>query len=145
MLLWAFVLGCAIHSQYSGLVNVDQQQIYLIPPTGKVLTLHSDDDALEMLHGCGLKVEANRLLRHLWVQQWQVTDAGDGSQPFVGPLRRVGVQWVVEDWNTGSRIILEPESVGDLTQHIGSTVMIAGVIVGAHQVRVISMRVLSSQ
>jgi hypothetical protein len=87
-------------------------------------------------------VEGPRRLRTVAVRQWVVTDAGDGSAPFIGTLTREGMRWFVDDMQTGVRVYLDEASLGDLRQHVGRTVLVAGYVSGPHKVNVVRWRLL---
>ena len=143
MLLWS-LLGCALNYQQVGLVKVEGDQIVLSTLAGKNYLLHlgADENYVQQLNGCQMKVKGFRLHRHYWVQNWKVTDAGDGSAPFLGILERRGVQYYIKDFNSGSMVLLE--KVGKLSEHVGKPVLVVGVVIGAHQVKVMSWRLLES-
>ena len=141
MLLWS-LFGCALKYQQIGLLKVDTEQIVLSTLEGRNYNLHlgPDEKYVRHLDGCQLRVEGVRFHRHYWVQNWKVTDAGDGSAPFLGILERRGVQYYIKDFNSGSMVLLE--KVGKLSEHIGKPVLVVGVVIGAHQVKVMSWRLL---
>jgi hypothetical protein len=104
--------------------------------TGEDAALFSD------LGGCRVMVEGPRRVRTLIVRDWVVTDAGDGSAPYVGLLRREGLRWFVEDRQTGATFFLEEASLGELRDHMGRTVLITGYVTGPNTVNVVRWRLL---
>ncbi len=139
------MLACAMNTYRSGLLDVDGERLTLIEPTGRMLTLYpgSDDPELVYLSGCGVEIQGTQIGRRLTVRRWRVTDAGDGSQPFIGTLRRYGGQWVIDDWSTGTTLTINPDTLSGLESHDGQTVLIVGFVAGAHEVSVISWRSLT--
>lgn len=146
-MIWILLTGCALSTRQAGLLEVDQQRLVLHQPTGKTVALMPGADDPELFHlgGCTVEVEGTRFLRRLTVRRWRVTDAGDGSQPFIGQLSRPGAQYLLQDWNTGTTLILNPDSLGELSDHVGDTVLIVGFVSGAQEVSVVSWRSLSGQ
>ncbi len=144
-MIWFLLTGCALTARHSGLLEVDGSHLRLHGPTGSTRTLMpgSDDPELVHLGGCTVEIEGATFLRRMTVRRWRVTDAGDGSQPFIGQLTRPGVQYMLEDWNTGTVLYLDPDSLGTLPQHVGDTVLVVGFVSGAQQVTVVSWRSLS--
>ena len=146
LVLAVLLSGCAIRTHRSGLIDTSSDpRLVLVEQTGRTTRLVTDDFAGELhyLSGCTVQVEGPRLGRRLYVRRWKVTDAGDGSEPYVGVLRRVGARWAIDDWNSGSLIFLQPASVGTLSQHSGQPILIVGYVVGAQEVAIVSWRVLT--
>ena len=146
-MFWILLTGCALTTRQAGLLEVDSQRLLLHQPSGKTVALvpGADDPELHHLGGCTIEVEGTRIMGRLTVRKWRVTDAGDGSQPFIGQLTRPGSQYFLQDWNTGTTLILNPESIGLLSDHVGDTVLIVGFVSGAQEVSVVSWRSLSEQ
>ncbi len=141
---WLLLLACAAQIQRVGLVEVDGSRVVLVEPDGRELRLLAGDDATTFSHfdGLGVRVSGQRIGRRVVVRDWTITDGGDGSAPYVGRLRRYGSHWMIDDRATGSQLILVEETVGELARHEGQLVMVAGFVVGAHQVRVVAWRAL---
>jgi len=141
---WFLLLACAAQIQRVGLVEVDGSRVVLVEPDGRELRLMAGEDATTFSHfdGLGVRVTGQRIGRRVVVRDWTITDAGDGSAPYVGHLKRYGSHWMIDDQATGSQLILVEETVGELARHEGQLVMVAGFVVGAHQVRVVAWRAL---
>lgn len=146
-MLLLLITGCALTTRRAGLLEVDDAHLRLHQPSGKTLKLHpgSDDPELQQLGGCTVEVEGAVLGRRMTVRRWRVTDAGDGSQPFIGLLKRPGAKYLLEDWNTGTTIVLDSASVGNLSQHVGETVLVVGFVSGTQEVSVVSWRSLTAE
>ncbi len=116
----------------------------LIQPDGRRHPLALRDDAfwLRDLGGCSVQIEGREGIRRLHVERWVVTDAGDGSQPYLGTLERAGLQVILRDRQTQAAFILDPETVGELADHIGAPVLVVGFIAGPNRLRVMSWRAL---
>jgi len=105
------------------------------------LVLEGDALALGQLGGCTVAVGGRSgPAIGLRVETWEVKDAGFGTQPFVGTLRRVGTQLFLDDRTTLTRLRLDLAGVGGLTEMSGSLVLIEGVIVGGHVLKVVTWR-----
>lgn len=131
--------GC-MPAAHRGLARVGPQgAVTLLQPEGGTLRLVYDPATapLHQLAGCVLEVEGPRLGRRVRVADWSVLDAGEGSAPFVGVLRRDGLRWMVDDRNSGSTVTLVPESMGRLTEQAGQIVLVVGFVVGPHAVSVV--------
>lgn len=140
--------GCLAPARYAGLVEAPAGStgVLLHTPTGAVHPLRLGEDAalFSDLGGCGVVVEGPRLGRTVRVTSWTVTDAGDGSAPYIGVLDRQGMKWFVDDRQSGSLIELEAASLGGLEQHAGEVVLVAGYVAGPNRVNVVTWRVLQS-
>ena len=143
-LLLLLALGCSLHATPSGVLMESDGGTQMMGQDGRPWRLQAGDhrEVLEGAVGATVQLEGVRLGRRLWVRDWRITDAGDGSAPFVGQLRRFGSQWLVDDMNSGSTVVLVEESLGELVQHEGSLVMISGYVVGAHRVNVVRWTLL---
>lgn len=135
-------LACSTHHNAKGLLFQEEGRLQLGTPEGKTYILHAGDDSqyLEHLSGCGATVSGSRLARHLWLTKWHITDAGDGSEPFLGIIVRQGLKVILRDINTGQE--LELLEADDLFQLDGKPVLVTGIVVGAHQIRLVEYRVL---
>lgn len=143
-MLLLLALGCALKAPHTGLLQADEGQLTLVENDGREFRVVAQEHAapLHHLEGCTVRIEATRVGRRLVVQDWTVLDAGDGSAPFVGVLYRDGLQWKVRDRNSGVTVVLDPTTMGRLTQHEGDPVMIVGYVLGAHRVNVVAWKAL---
>ncbi len=141
---WLLVLGCAAQVQRTGLIEAEGERVVLVEPRGRTWKLApgADQEAFTNMEGLGVRVEGRRVGRRIFLTDWDITDAGDGSAPFVGRLRRYGSHWMLDDQGSGSSFILEDDSMRGLEEHEGDLVMVAGVVVGPHRVRVMAWRAL---
>lgn len=142
LLLLGGTSACAVRQHTVGLVQ--ETGSILLTPAGDRYRLVLRDDAVAVRHldGTQVAVDGPRVGRLLWVGEWQVTDAGDGSAPFVGVLRWHGARLVLDDRNSGMPVMLDAESAAALTSHVGKLVVLIGFVVGAQEVRVVGYRVL---
>jgi hypothetical protein len=92
--------------------------------------------------GCEVTVEGPRRGRKLWVRDFEIRRASDGSQPYVGVLKRYGARLSIDDRTTGGHVFLDPLSVGGLLRYEGHPVLVIGFVVGAQTIRVMAFRVL---
>ena len=136
--------GCVAQRVQSGLVLEDKGQTFLVVEAGKRTRLDLDGEnvAIEQLLGCRVSVEGAMGRGALKVERYTVLDSGYGARPHVGWLNRSGGVWTMEDRNTGTRFEFVSESMGGLAAYEGDLVLVDGVVVGPHQVRVMSYRVL---
>jgi len=127
-----------------GLVLEDKGSIYLVVnPTNKTkLDLSGDAEALRNLLGCKVKVGGRMTFGSLKVEGYEVIDAGYGSRPHVGVLQYHADGLRVYDVNSGALLELVGDKADGLWDFEGATVLVNGVIVGPHRVRVMSYRIL---
>jgi len=104
------------------------------------LVLEGDAQAIARLQGCVIDVVGTRTVGGLRVSEWTVRDAGYGSQPFVGRMRRTLSGWVLDDRITGSALRIPDVGVGEPLE--GSLVLINGIVVGERVLQLISVRTL---
>lgn len=144
MLLLTLALGCALSAHRVGLIHADGDAVELQQPDGRRFTIPpSGDGALfGALDACVVEVRGPRLGHRQWVRDWQVQDAGDGSPPYVGRLRRYGGNWIIDDRRSGQPVVLDPKTVGSLASQDGRLVLVRGLVVGAQTVAVVAWRPL---
>jgi len=143
-MLLALLLGCSMSAPYTGLVQAEDGRVQMVGEHGERYRVIPREGAAPLAHleGCTVEVTGPRLGGRLWADDWRVLDAGDGSMPFVGILRRDGMQWTLRDRNSGSTIMLDPDSMGGLEAHDGDPVLLIGYILGAHRVNVVRWKAL---
>lgn len=151
-----FLVGCNLKHNARGLIHQPMSSeaeknndVYLGDAEGKLWQIHLGDDGLYFpyLLGCGAEVQGLRLGRHIWVESWMITDAGDGSAPFLGTLRfELGRYWL-HDLNTDSELELLDVGweQGTFTNLVGLPILVTGLIVGGHQIQVLSIRLLQEE
>lgn len=142
VLLLSLALGCSAHR--TGLVEVSAEAVLLRSPDGAVRTLSPRGEGAVMarLDGCIVDVQGVALARRQWVRSFTVVDAGDGTPPYYGVLRRYGGNWLIEDQNTGQTLMLSPDPGVNLAPLDGRRVLVQGVVVGAQTLRVMAIRSL---
>lgn len=147
MIIFTLLLGCALSAHRSGLVSVDGEQVTLMESTGKVFSISSrgEGEILGAMEQCVVDVRGLRVGKWLFVRGWDVVDAGDGIPPFVGVLRRYGGNWTLEDLHSGQTVLLDPKTVGSLSQEEGRLVLVRGMVVGAQLVAVVAWRALEGE
>lgn len=144
LLLLAACAGPAVHT---GLVQRTGDAIILVGAEGREVAVRPTPAAAPLWHLEGARVEVtgkggNRVISP---QSLKVIDAGDGSAPYFGVLRRYGSNWLVDDQNSGSTIQLVEESLGDLARHEGKLVLIMGYVSGAQRVNVVMWKLLEDE
>lgn len=144
MTAWLLLAACTLHAQRAGLVQIEDEQTVLVAPDGSTLRVveTAAGAPLRYLEGARVSVEGRLSGRRLAPSHFTVIDAGDGSAPFVGPLRRYGSNWLLDDRNSGTTIQLDEASLGGLTEHEGRLVLVMGYVVGAQRVNVVMWKVL---
>ena len=144
MPLFLLIFGCALRSQHAGLVQIEQDQPRLIEQEGQTWRLKGGQDhaIIQRLEGCTIDIEARRLGKSLQITDWQVTDAGDGSAPYVGQLYRYGSHWMLADRNSGATLRLKEDTLGGLERHLNQVVLVVGYVVGSHELSVVWWRAL---
>jgi hypothetical protein len=148
MVALLYALACGAHARRSGMVAVepapDGGRVELQGFNGGSTRLVLEGEARWLLgcDGCEVTVEGRRAGRKLWVRDFEIRRASDGSQPYVGVLKRYGAQLSIDDRTTGQHVFLDPASVGGLLPYEGHPVLVIGFVVGAQTVRVMAFRVL---
>ena len=143
--LLAGLSGCGLHRE-AGLLESDGAHLELrrsegarslnLVDAGKPAVMHA-------LTGCIVEVEGRRRPLGFRVERWRVLDAGDGSMPYVGVLRRHGVQLAIADEQTGRLVKLSKDSSDAYREHVGRWVLIMGYQVAEDTVRVVGFRALT--
>lgn len=98
---------------------------------------------LARLEDCTVEVQGPRVARQVLVRDWTVITAADGSAPFVGVLRVEGLQVMLDDRGSGAVLVLEESSGSALRAFDGQLVMVIGLVVAPHVVRVMGYEVLT--
>ena len=144
-MLLAALLGCALHTSRAGLVQAGDEPVRIRTYEGRTFRLHLDDDsaAIRYLDNVVVKVEGPRLGGGLWVRDWYVQDAGDGSGGFVGRLRVYGARLVVDDRNTRRTLVIADGTAPELQAYAGQDVLLIGHVVGGETIEVAAFRVLA--
>jgi hypothetical protein len=140
------VIGCALNFQHRGLLVTNGRKMKVVSSQGKTVRIiaGSDRKYLHHLDGCGVKTQGVKVPGFLFVSNWEVEDAGDGSSPYLGSLSRRGFQWFIEDIQTGSFIeVLSDDE--DLADWIGQPIMVVGFVTGPHQVKAMYWKPLGTQ
>jgi len=135
--------GCHTKIHDKGLLTLQEKNLLLTNIDGEIYHVHAGKDKvyLKQLEGCIIYIEGSRLMKHVFVDEWIIQDAGSGSAPFVGPLKREGIQWTLFDHNTKSVLILE-DVEKFITPNEHDIVLIGGYVVGPQRLKVISAKIL---
>lgn len=145
--------GCGPKTVLTGVIDApagrdgapDPRHTALVQPDGQRhrLALSGDSLWLADLGGCSVQLEAQQVGLRLRVARWLVTDAGDGSQPYIGILERTGLTHQLRDRQTGAAFVLVEDSVPpELQRHAGQPVLVVGFIAGPNRLRVMSWHAL---
>jgi hypothetical protein len=136
--------GCALRSHQEGLLQVTDRRVMMQTAHGGNLRLVPGQEAevLSNLGGCLAEVEGPRLIRWMWVSTWRVRDAGDGSEPYIGHLGQHGSNLVLDDANSGMKVVISEGSMSLLQPYVGKQVLVSGYIVGPQVIQVVSFRVI---
>ncbi len=144
------LFGCAVHTSQAGLVAVDREPVDRGPVElrtyeGQRYRLHLDEESapVRYLGNATVRVEGTRFGRGLWVENWYVQDAGDGSGGFVGLLRVYGSRLVVDDRNTKRTLVIADGTAPELRALVGKVVLLRGHVVGGETIEVAAFRVLA--
>lgn len=146
-MLLSLVLGCALHTSRAGLVQPGAGPVDLRTYEGRTYRLHLDEESapIRYLDNVVVKVEGPRLGRGLWVKDWYVQDAGDGSGGFVGRLRAYGSRLVIDDRNTRRTLVIADGTSPELRAHVGQYVLLMGHVVGGETIEVARYAVLAPE
>lgn len=141
------LLGCALHASRAGLVEPVDGAVFIRTYQGARIRLMLDEQsaAIRYLEHVVVKVEGPRLGAGLWVHDWWVQDAGDGSGGFVGQLRNHGSRLVIEDRNTQRVLVIADGTAPELRALVGRPVLLIGHVVGGETIQVAAWRVLDSE
>ena len=144
LMVLALLAGCSVHTSRTGLIDASDQYVELVESTGRTcqLVTSAGSEELHYLSGCVVEVSGRRLGNRLLVQDWHVTDAGDGSQPYVGRLLSEGGRLLLDERSTPTPVVLLGAELAGLGEHLGRPVLVVGFVVGAQEVQVVSWRVL---
>ncbi len=136
--------GCAAKGVRTGLVLEEADEIYLVTQPGERtrLVLDGQATAVKNLLGCRVEVGGQARLGGFAVDTYEVLDAGFGAPPHLGILQWSGGRLMMNDQNSGALIELVGSNAETLRMAIGSLVLVNGVVVGPHQVRVMNHRIL---
>ena len=145
LLFVLFGLACVPRARVQGvLLTDDQGRLALVEPEGKSTRVHltPTSAALTALEECTVAVTGPKLGRGVWARDWEVLTAADGSAPFVGRLELRGSNILLHDRQTGSMLMLSPESAAPLAPFNGDIIMVIGFVEGPNLIRVMGWRVL---
>jgi hypothetical protein len=153
--LFLATVGCAMHASITGLVEplaarpvgeaaATPVAVAVLEYNGRrtPLLLDAESVALRRLEGCIVEVSGMRTPVGLWVRDWYVKDAGDGSSGFVGVLRVHGSRVLLDDRNTHTVIALDEIGAVRLRPYVGRSVLVVGGVVGSGIVQVVAWRLL---
>lgn len=142
MICLILLLACTAHTLRTGLVLTEGDRAQLVEPDGREtpLILEGEAKAVQGLGGCTVEVEGRKTAAGMQVEQWAVKDAGFGTAPFVGRLRRIGNALYLDDRLTKTRLKIDGSRTAGLENAVGGIVMIEGLIVGQHVLKVITWR-----
>ena len=152
MFWWSIFIACSLHYNSRGLLfqpdslsPTQMSRVYIGTSEGDVFRLHLGEDGayFPMLLGCGAEVTGRRFARNIWVDSWTITDAGDGSAPFLGILQEKYGRLVLHDINTDTEmeLVLTHTDI-NLWSYVHQPVLITGIVIGPHQVQVMSVKLL---
>lgn len=116
-----------------------------IYPSGRSFRLIPTDSSPELVYldGLEIRVEGRRMGRRILTREWTITDAGDGSAPFVGTLSFVQGEWMLDDRNASTPLILESQDSEALFPYIGQRILVSGFVVANQTVQIVSWRPLT--
>ncbi|MCK6515374.1 hypothetical protein L6R46_10005 [Myxococcota bacterium] len=138
-------LACAPRARIQGVLLTDEQgRMELVEPEGKATRVHltPTSAALTALEECTVAVTGPKIGRGVWARDWEVLTAADGSAPFVGRLELRGSNVILHDRQTGSMLMLSPESAAPLAPFDGDIVLVIGFVEGPNLIRVMGWRLL---
>ncbi len=146
-MLLSLLVGCALHTSRAGLVQPGEGAVTMRTYEGRTFRLHLDEDSapIRYLDNVVVEVEGPRLGRALWVKDWFVRDAGDGSSGFVGRLRTYGSRLVIDDRNTRRTLVIADGTSPELRAHVGQDVLLLGHVVGGETIEVARFTVLAPE
>ena len=143
--MWLFfAVGCAVHTTRTGLVQPGDSPVRIQTYEGDTYALHLNAESAPVagLDRAVVTVEGPRLFHSIWVRDWFVRDAGDGSGGFVGRVRLYGTRLVIDDRNTRRTLVIADGTAAELRAHVGHAVLLIGHVVGGETIEVAAFRVL---
>ena len=142
MLVIIAMFGCVLHYTSKGLLFQDNTSLKMGTSEGVEYILHVGEDApyFTGLVGCSSEITGTKIFRHIYVDSWQITDAGDGSAPYIGLLYEQYGSLMMQDINSGHPISLVDDD--RLWNLVGSIVLVTGIVVGREQIQVLGVQVL---
>ncbi len=108
------------------------------------LVLGAESRALRGAAAAVVELRGPRLAGRIWVRDWRVLDAGDGSGGFVGEVRAHGSRMVIDDRNSGTTLLLDDRAAASMRALDGAVVLVEGHVVGGGMVEVMAYRVLEA-
>lgn len=143
-MLLPLLVACSLHATRAGFVEPIEGPVRIATYEGAHFRLVLDEESapIRYLDRTVVKVEGPRLFGTIWVRDWHVQDAGDGSGGFVGRLRRYGMRLVIDDRNTLRTLVIVDGSAPELEALVGKDVLLLGHVVGGEQIAVAAYRVL---
>ena len=143
--LTLLLVGCAAKGVRTGLVLEEADEVFLVTEPGQRtrLVLEGENIVVEELLGCRVKVAGEGGFRGFVVRTFDVLDAGYGAPPHLGVVQIQGGRLMMHDQSTGALIELVGTRSDILLDHVGALVLVNGVVVGPHQVRVMNHRILT--
>ena len=146
ILLQATTISCITFAKEKGLLIVREDKIKLRNVEGKEYKLKAgtDQQYLRNLSGCIVSASGFSFFNEFYVDSWFIQDAGTGSAPYLGKLKRQGIQWTIHDHNTKGVIFLD-----SISKHIrpseGRIILVGGYVVGPNRIRVVSARYIDDE
>lgn len=127
----------------------------LVSPVGDAVVLREADGResrlllgegsapVGFLGGCLVEVSGARVGRGVFVEDWRVIDAGDGSSGYVGVLRVFGNRLVIDDRNSQTVIVINDEAAPQLAPWAGLPVLLIGHVTGPSTIVPVAWRLLA--
>ena len=131
-----FFIACLSH--HKGIVNDVNGRVTVTTAQGQSIRIFSAEHSLADFEGCILTVDGIGGGRWIFVQDYEVLDAGDGSAPFMGIVERRGVQYFLNDKRSGALLRLHSDE--ELSEYDGMEILVVGYIIGPHDLKVVSLR-----
>ncbi len=144
----ACLFACAFHVARTGLVLAPEDGVVTLVEPGGVRTslrLDADSAALLYLHDVIVEVTGTRVGARMMVRDWQVVDAGDGSNGYVGRLQVTGMRVLIQDRNSGTTMVLDDANSAPLRAYGGKMVLIIGHVSGPNTVTPMAWRLLEAE
>lgn len=141
-MLMTMMTGCAM-SVHGTLAPVDNHMtVRAISGEQTRLALRGEAAVIEFMGGELVQLDGTRAWGRLRVKEWRILEGASGLPAYVGRLRVVGTQLVLQDHFSGAVFALADTVTQELRPFVGQPVMVEGYIDPTYRLEVMHFRVL---
>jgi hypothetical protein len=142
--LWlvCFSAGCAVSVRGAIVPSGDNVVVRELSGEQTPLRLRGSARVLRFLDGELIELSGTQSWGQLRVQEWRLIEGVSGIPAYIGIVERYGRQLVLREYNSGARVLLEPDVTQELLSFIGKPVMVEGYIDEHNQLAVVHYQIL---